>query len=401
MAKTRAQTRTGKTYPYGSSFLTPQNVRRVADVLAMASSSRNATTTGTATARKRAITKALPRGKLVPRKSKRLKVINSKLPKGVTKKFHKKVQKSVNFTKNWGKYTSNHYVQLRQTIVDAAATYFVDDRGYPFYYGGPHDILHMTSTLFNQKTDSDNILELTGNLDDRMKYNIKSYYVNMFFKSTSSHVVNIDIYECAVKKSFTEINTTYGPLNYINNSYAEDYNDVFTNLSNPSGITCSLNNLNASPKEWVELHKHFNVKRHQIKLQPGDYHSKSFKICGDTVYDLSKMQENSALYWICAPGKFFFFRVHNDPTCSTTTNENPLAGTNAGDVHHWPSNTIGGVACRIVKNMNMSAPPAPSGGINNFLAFNAVRRSEWQNTITDAADQQVVFQNPLTTTSGV
>lgn len=333
-------------------------------------------------------TRALPKGRHIRAKRRKLRPVNSRIPKGVTKKFIKKVEKATSYSKNYGYYTANHYRQLRQVNVDQYNIVVADEQNRDFIYGNPFDIMHMASVLFNQKTDTDNIKTTAGNFDDREKFNVVNYSVNFFFKSTSSHVVNVEIFECTAKDNVVG---QFNVSSYVTNSYNTEFQ---TGNATFSSVAMGPTNINASPQEWVELHRNFTVKRKIIKLQPGDYSTHRIKICGQKQFDISKMQENGTMLWYARGTKTVFFRVLNDPTVSTTSNATPSAGVDAGDIHHWPSNPIGGVACRITKVFQMSAPAMPQGSASNYAGLNSIKRADWVSTITDARDQQVLVQNP-------
>lgn len=342
--------------------------------------------------RKRVVRRVPRRGTLVKRPAKRVKAINSNLPKGVGKKFLKKVQKSVNFTANWGLYISTSAQQLRQQTRDFRSLYYTDENGSVFLYASPYDLMHMASVLFNQKTDTSSWTTTTGNFDDRIKINVISYVVNFYFRSTSSHVVNIEVFECTARDDLTS--TGIHAANYVANSY----NDMQNNYARTGAVTAAAaaTDLNATQQEWVELHNNFTVRRRVYKLQPGDYAKHTMKIMGNRVVDFSKCSENGTILWMAkGMSKQVFFRVLNDPTVSTTTNATPTAGADVGQIHHWPSNVIGGVAMTVTKHFKMAALPNPQASNANHAMANSIKRSQWLKTITDAKDQQVAYNNPV------
>lgn len=356
----------------------------------------SATTTNTTTRKKAIGTTSLPKGRRIKHKPKKVRAVNSKLPKGLSKKLHSKITKSVNFTKNWGVYTSTSCAQLRQTTRDQRTLIFNDKNSIPFMFASPFELMHFASVLFNQKTDDDTWTITTGNFDDRIKINVTNYYVTFFFKSTSSHVVNIEMFECTARDDYLQ--TTVDAENFINNSYG-NFQNTYTTPST-SGA-CAATDLNASPSEWLELYRQFYVKKRVFKLQPGDFTTATIKIMGNRTVDFSKCSENGTLLGI---KKFLtkqvFFRVLNDPTVSTTSNATPTAGVNAGDVHHWPSNAIGGVALTYTKHFRMAALPNPQASNTAHAMANSIKRSNWLPTVSDALDQQVVYQNPISTATG-
>lgn len=313
--------------------------------------------------------------------------INRKPLKGISKKFIKKVQKVISHNTIFGKITMCHVQQLRQTTLDRYNYINTDDRGFEFQYGHPNDILSLASMLFNSKPQTDNTYDTTSNLPNDIKIDVEYYRVNMFFKSTSSHVVNIAIYECTSKMP--------GPpavLTAINSSYTSLQNNTQF-IGGGAAVNTIKEYVTTSQEEWIDLHKDFWVKEHRIKLQPGDYTSKSFTIHKSFTWDGTKYQENNLLIGMAKGNKTFFFRVLNDPTCSTTSNMTPTSGAAAGDVHHWPSNTIGGVALKITRTFKCSPPPS----VAESSQTSRILHGEWQNAVSDARDQQVVIMNPITT----
>lgn len=332
------------------------------------------------------------RGRRRKSKKRKLSAVGTKLPRGISKKFHNKVTKSVNFSKNWGRYAATEFAQLRQIYVDNRGTIFANPQGYRFRFGSPREIIHVASHLWLGKADTPNWNNVTtGNFANEQKFDVTFENVDFFFKSTSSHVVNIEMYECTSKK---DLLLDYGPVDYILNSYLGDYDDLLT-FVNDSGATvtqsAAATDLNSSSKEWVELYNTYNVKVHRFKLQPGDHTSKSFQIMKNYTMDMSKCSENDLILRVKKGiTKDFFFRILNDPTVSGTT----------GDIHHWPSNAQGGVAVAYTRRIGMVPPGIADGtAAASTSQKNAFKRSVWRVATGTSVDQQVVVQNPITVTA--
>lgn len=301
------------------------------------------------------------------------KTTKSFLPNAKRTKFTKKVEKVLNGNEPVAVVSRTSYQQLRQVTTDRISYYNLDKQFYPWVYGSGAQILHDASIAFNNKPLSNNISSTTGNLtSDETKINVIDHKLSMFFKSTSNHVVNIEIYECRSKN-----NQNDEPQEESGESFA----DVKQRASNLSGPTTIANLFGCSSDMFVELHQHYKVKVHRLKLLPGESTSKMFSVSGQKTYDLSKMMDNGVL-WAYPKGCLaFFFRVLNDPTVSGTT----------GDIHHWSSNQQGGIAARFHMKIRLRAPlnAATDNKVNGVYVHDA------HGEIGLSTDQQVAEQNPI------
>jgi len=325
-------------------------------------------------------------------KKKYVKPLGYLKPKGVTKKFIKKVVKSLDYNKNWGLYISRHNLRLSQNVIDVFNMQYTDERGRNLNFGSPLELLHDASVLFYSKADSDDYSVTTNNIvATGLKFNIISYDVKWFFKSTSSHVVNIEMYECYAKDdsaSFESVNSL------VNNSYNDAYNDsylVMNAAGNMVAQTCSASDSTAKACEWVELYKKYNVKCRRIKLNPGDHTTHYTKVYSNKFMDYSNMAiDNGQVSQISKGMCQVFFRVINDATVS--------ASLGTGLIHQWFSNQQGGVAATFERRMRMAALPYQGSTSTNYRAQNSLKRASFtfNNTFaTGQQDQQVLYNNPI------
>jgi len=327
----------------------------------------------TATSRRRGAPRRsyAPNRPSVPFKHTIKKSTNRKYAKGISPSFQRKVQKVINFSKNSGRYTYVTSVQLRQAVIDSYGVLVNDNNGLAMTSFAPLQLLDAASILYNSKTPSNNWVLTTNNLDDKTKINCISCYSQMFFKSTSNHVVNLQVYECTAKVSQS---AEVGDL--LTQSYA-DTKTRYADFSNSNQASSQLK-LGSTPKEWVELYKHFNVKCHSVKLLPGATSSLFFQGPKNRTVDLSQHTTNDNLDdYAKGVTKSFFVRVINDATVSAVATQK---------VHHWPSNEYGGVACRIDTVYNI-VPPDNAGVTVESLNANMI--GMWLPIRDTETDQQV------------
>jgi len=310
-------------------------------------------------------------------KKRKLQYIDKK-PK-VNKKFKKNFDKCEAIKKNFGKYTYVGNLQLRQVGNDAYAFYENDENGYPIVCGGPRDLADAQAILFGVKTPISDWRVLTGNGDDDSKYFFHDVTMHMEFKSTSSHVVNIELYEITSK-----VGNNANILTLINEGIASanfgySYLDA---ASNSTAGTYSPNVIGSKLGDIPDIWKRVNIKMHKIKLLPGDYTSKFFTVRKRYTANLNMDQTNNVLDTFGKGTKQFAFRVINDISVSGD-------GANS-KIHAFPSNTQGGVAMRYTKTYKCQSP--------TNLDENKIVVGQWSRT-TNFTDQQVAFHQPANTTA--
>jgi len=304
-----------------------------------------------------------------------------KKPK-INAKFRANVQKCLAYNDPWAKYVSTHNIQLRQTNKDAYASVFEDERGHPLNENNGVQVLHHVSTLFRGKADTDDYTTYTGNFTDQIKISQLSYRTDYFFKSTSNHVVNIEMYICTAKVANSET-----PETLISQSYSGTYNDLLSFVGTGQAIftqTMQVSDLGATSSEWVELYKYYDVKCHKFKLQPGDYSTYSIVQRKNKTLDLSSNEATGNLESISKGCKVVFFRAINDISVSVGE---------AAKIHAYPSSSQGGVAVRFTRTAMYRPLPMTD---TTQTTTNVIRRSQWE-WADSLGDQQVLFQNPITT----
>lgn len=346
--------------------------------------------------RKLAIGLGLPHGKRRKwSKGKPQRPISSKKKMKMSKKFVKKVKAVVESQKNWGKYTAITQAQLRAQGAEIKSIVNTDALGNPFTFLSHKELLHLATVLFNGKNDNP---DWSGTLiDDRIHLNVSSYMVSMFFKSTSSHVVNIEIFKCVKKDTAKDED----PISLVNSSY----NNSIYNMTNGNAYyngdgtltyrSLAAGQISASASEWFDLYGEYKVTKQVVKLLPGDYTTRDYIISKDRTIDLSQDQDAGTLKTYSQGSVTFFFRIINDISVSAGAGGLP-SGAGAGQIHAWGSNQQGGVALRITKHVRMLCPE-PSNKDQTFSNVNTIRRSEWipGTTATFGIDQQVAYQNPV------
>lgn len=315
------------------------------------------------------------RGSRVKAKKRKLRYYEKK-PK-VNLRFKRNFTKLSNAEKECSKYTYIANMQLRQSILDKPSLQFYDEGNNSIRMGGPRDLLDAVSVCFGIKAASANYNVVTNNSDDDQKIHTVAGSIDFFFKSTSGHVVNIEMYECTWKKG---VNQSLNIQTAITQSIASA-NLVYRNRGvggTEQDGTYALSELGTKIEDIPDIWNYMTIKVHKFKLQPGDYTTKSIKVFGSKTIDLTKNQNNNTLDFFMQGTKEFFFRVLNDVTVSGDANNNK--------VHAFPSNLKGGVALRYQKNYKLLSPNTETEEkklvVGNFCY------------ISETIDQQVLYQNP-------
>jgi len=295
------------------------------------------------------------------------KIVKPFVPKQKKTKFAKKVQKVLNGNQPCAITAIRVYQQIRQTNAFQTAYNEIDENGYRYIMGSHRDIQHLASIAFNDKPIGSNIDSLTDNLDDKAIIFVQHYNVNVFFKSTSNHVVNVEMYECWAK-------------NNQNDSAQVDMGDSIVSTMRNS-MTNSVNNIDFKPEYAMELTTNWTVKKHVFKLGPGEHATKNILIAKNRKYDLGKMLDRGVPWTFPKGCCNIFFRVWNDPTVSATT----------GDIHFWNSSTVGGVAMTMKRTAKIRFDPGTmfdQYGTPGVFLFDA------QLAAGTSTDQQVTVNNP-------
>lgn len=317
-------------------------------------------------------------GKYRKPKKRKLRYIDRK-PR-VAKRFKKSFDKCLAWSKHIGKYTYISNAHLYQTTLNEARMIYQDQEGFNIRCGGPRDVMDAFSVLFNAKDPNPNPDILTDNMPNDAKYNVRGITMKFEFRSTSSHVIEVELYECTAKKQNrdTGVNTL---VTQGTNSAQPSY-WTFDALGIPISTPYVLGKEGSKFEDLPDIFKQFSVKVHKFTLQPGDFTTKYIRVSGPRTYDMTQLQSNNALDYFCAGSKEFVFKVRNKISMS--------ANAGASKVHSFPSNNIGGVACRYSKIYKVQAP--------STATRSEIKVGSWCHS-TETTDQQVCFQNPIATTT--
>lgn len=318
------------------------------------------------------------------------KAINSKA-KGVSKTFEKKVKKVLAGDEPWGKYVYTSRVHIFQDNRDTWAIAANDENGQVLEFGTPDQYLDAASILWNGKPARVAWENSSGNLSSDTKVQITKSYASLFMKSTSSHVCNVEVYECRPK--MLQSNGAFGSaaVSYNGLSGYSKYYDTNT----LGGNQMSIYALNSTADEWTQLYSYFKVKKHTVKLIPGESTSLHFSGVSNTTLDLQKCKDNVTIqrYAPKANSMCLFFRIINDISVSSSSS----GFNNAGQIYHFPSSVKGGVAIEFKRVYNLRPPQGEYTGGNNVIADPVIVNSLWYKAVGSAIDQQVTFENPQTT----
>jgi len=302
------------------------------------------------------------------------KAINS-FPKGLSKSFHQKVQKSLNVTEVYGEYVYVSGVQQRQVVRDKWAIGTVDQNGIQYKQFTPDQILDAASVCFNGKVAQSNPALTPGNFSDNTTFYVMNSYLTLFFKSTSNHVVNIEVYECRPKmlhqsSPYAHVLDTPLDMGY---------------LTSTNGVTATATPEDVGTKSahWLQLHSNYHVKVHTMKILPGMSSSLFFQGPKMKSVDLAKASIAGVTYdFVPGLSMGLFFRVINDVSVSQNT----------GNIYQYPSNNQGGVAMKFERVIRLR-PPHHGGLVNGARADpyqKAVVIGNFPLALADSTDQQVI-----------
>lgn len=308
---------------------------------------------------------------------KRVRSASDKKP-SIKKNFRDKVQKVIGYNDSWGIYSYCSDVQLRQMNRDMWAYYDTDQNFVPLHLFTPRRIWDAASVCFNNKPMAAFGSEVnTLSYRPAMKLKLIDSYFSMFFKSTSNHVVQIELIICSPKKLDAQ-QSIFESIQFSTDDYKN--NDAQTLYTNP---TFRL-------EYATNLHVQYNVEVMRFKLNPGESTYRRIEGPKDMSLDGTKfMREEGTSVNIdsfntyAKFSKALCFRVINDVTVSTVP----------GSCGAFPSSSIGGVACRMEHYIKMGDPKVPGSG---NLDDGRCSINTGKFYLTSGADQQVVVNNPIT-----
>jgi len=274
-------------------------------------------------------------------------------------------------------------LQIRQTIRDEWKYYDADQNGVPIELFTPRRIWDAASICFNNKAMAEFGMDSTTNsYRPSMKIRLIDSYFTMFFKSTSNHVIQIEIGILKPKK----LDPAQEPIESLLYS-TDDYKNSAsgTLYTNPTfRMEYATNTL---------THYHMEVMR--FKLNPGESTYRRIQGPRDISLDGTGMlREDGTSVSVASFNRFahfsrtLFFRVINDVTVSTVP----------GACGAFPSSSIGGVACRMEQMIKVADPKVPgSGSLDD--SRNAICTGKWYST--EGLDQQVTVNNPISLATNI
>jgi len=316
--------------------------------------------------------------------TKKKKVLNPAL-KGNMAKFQKKVMKVMQHVNNYGEYIYTGWQQLKQGVLDRYGLFPVDGHGTPITIGSDRALVDAVSNLYGGKSAAPNYNLTTGNVTGNNQINLISENLNFFFKSTSSHVVNIQMFEFISKT-----NQDLSPADLIAESLDDYTNSLKATFDGTQTGPFGWDMPGTEARHLTSVHQKYQVKVHTFKLPPGETASKSFAR-GSRVYDPIKMKNADELPWLYRKGlSYFYFRVINDITVSGISELNQISTSSR--VHHWPSSRQGGVAMQYTRTIRVM-PPSNTATASDRPAIVIGYMKPGADPIF--LDQQVAVQNPV------
>jgi len=301
------------------------------------------------------------------------KPIHPSKVRGVSRKLRVKIEKVINHKGAYGEYIYFGNRQLRQGVIDKIGLFGQDETNTRFVLDDYNSVIDAASVLFNQKAIDANFETTTGNILTSIPVTVVSSSLQFYFRSTSNHCVNIEVFECTYKT-----NSKADALEHANDSM-NDYVIENKELYSAKGIA-TLQDPGIESRHMTSLHNTCYVKTHKIKIEPGEYATLTIRGKSNKVYDGSKMQSTDDTTFLFPKGsKSIFFRVINDITVSGTTSDR---------IHQFQSSGTGGVAMRYKRTYIIAQPMAL--GLSNMESKNVVRIQAGYHQRVSETDQQVI-----------
>lgn len=319
------------------------------------------------------------------RKPTKRRAINSKPKSKRERKFNAKVLKAIKATKCYGEYIYHGHVQLRQDTTDRYGVNMFDFNGRKICIGDLRASIDAYSICFNGKSMGNDFQAITGNIDKRTTFSTAFEHLSMYFKSTSTHVVNIEVFELIPKMNLLE-NQRYDTIIY--DSF-NDYVNRWAPFNTAPEQTFGIDALGTASRHLTSLFQYYSVKVHNVKLLPGATSALSFKRKGRTLDQSKNLDTQDNTYPNTKGASYFFFRTLNDATVSG----NPVNPGAQLPCHHWPSNYQGGVSMRYVRTIRCI--PDNNLADNTAAQKPVVAIANWTNFNESNTDQQVVYNAPF------
>lgn len=355
-----------------------KNAKPAAAVIAAAAGSKKSTkrsgsTTKTTKKKRKIVASTNPSSRVVARATK-TSVIKSREPKGVSKAFKKKVETIINHDGAYGEYIYFGVKQLRQDDIDYYNHIKLDEQTHLIVLDDYLSVYDAASVLFNQKAINQNYAITTGNFVPSIDLHLISSSIQFFFRSTSNHSVNIEMYECTFKDP-----STVDAMDLADNSM-NDYTVQQKNVGAATAIGTS-DTVGIESRHFTTLHQKCNVKVHRFKLEPGEYTSIYVQGRGKRYVGMNNLKADDTYYQHTKGSKQFWFRVINDITVS---------GALTDRIHAFPSSSTGGVAMKYKRTYKVA--PVKAAGVSSAEDKNVVRIQQGMHAKTTETDQQVINQ---------
>lgn len=318
-----------------------------------------------------------------PIRTSKKRVLNPAL-KGGMAKFKKKVMKVMQHVNNYGEYIYISTQQLKQGVMDRYGLFPVDSQGIPITIGSDRALADAAACLYNAKASVKDYNVVTGNFGGNNQINLISERLEFFFKSTSSHVVNIQMFEF-ISKTDQELSGA--------DLIAESLDDYTNSLKATNDVAQTgpfgFDMPGTEARHLTSAFPKYSIKVHYFKLPPGETASKSF-VRGSRTYDPIKSKNAAEQPWAYRKGcSYFYFRVLNDITVSGISVGN--FDLTASQVHNWPSNRQGGVAMEYKRIIRVMPPPNTASASDRPAIVIGCMKDPASIIFSD---QQVVVYNP-------
>lgn len=318
----------------------------------------------------------------------------------VDKKLKKKIDAINDHDKPFGEYRYISDQQLRQQTKEEYNHFTVDNNGILFDQFTPMQIWDAASVCFNEKVGQPNFYAgvtqgWTNNIRYKQTVHVTNAYTKFEFKSTSSHVVNLEMYICTPRSNAVN-QTVDGAVTNQTNAQNDFYFVQEVNGSISGRSIDFRRDLGVKPSDLSVLHRDYIVECVKFKFDPGEH--KTHFLQGPKGLDIDGTKyaapDGNSLYNYAKFAKFIFFKVINDQT--VCGGEGPAA---IERVARFPSNYQGGLAMRQTRSITVRMPDTTDINSNDVSTYAGIRQNmlrigRFIRQNPNDVDQQVLVQNP-------
>lgn len=323
----------------------------------------------------------------------------------VDKKLKKKIDAINDHDKPFGEYRYISDQQLRQSVKEEYNIYFADNNGQLFDQFTPMQVWDAASVCFNEKNAVPNYYagtaqSWTNNVRYKQTIHVVSAYTKFEFKSTSSHVVNLEMYICTPRNNAVSQTVAEALQNQTNAQ-----NDFYF-IQEPNGSITGRSidfrkDLGVKGTDLSLLHRDYIVECVKFKFDPGEH--KTHFVQGPKMLDIDGTRfasgDGNTLYNYAKFAKFIFFKVINDQT--VCGGQGPAA---IERVARFPSNYQGGLSMRQMRSIIFRMPETTDINANDIPTYagqrqNTLRIGRFIKQDAGDVDQQVLVENPISLSS--